>query len=374
MKKIILAALMLSLAGQGFAAPVKTRTTKKKTPLKSSSSKASSTAAKPATLKATVLDNFETADWAPSSHEGTEIAAEAAPGVQGSALKVKYDLKTTGQWVQISKGFDIAGIRGKAFDFQLKGTGASNNLEIKLVDADGSVFGHKLMGVTSQGSWKRFRIKDQDFAYWWGGDKVLNGVREIFFAISADAGGAGEVTLDELLLVQLQPAAPQSAASGSGGGASTAAGVIDDGADPAVWTTGKGDGSDCTVTSDGSEGKTSVAFKYTIPPNQWASMRKNARMTLAATDVLLLSVKMTGDPNKLEFKVIDQDDSTFAKIFEGISTTSGWLNIRVPVSELQYMWGGDNRLDMENIEFFELAVSGPGGKGTVLLDSIKVAK
>ncbi len=38
------------------------------------------------------------------------------------------------------------------------------------------------------------------------------------------------------------------------------------------------------------------------------------------------------------------------------------------------MWGGDNQLDMEKIGNIELAVSGPAGKGKVLVDGITVAK
>jgi hypothetical protein len=372
MKKLIVAVLAATLAGYGLpvsAAPAKAKN--RKTPLKKA--QASTSTAKPATLKATVLDNFDTPDWSPSSYEGTEIAVAPGTGVQGSGMNIKYDLKATNQWVQVSKGFELPGIKDRAVDFQYKGTGASNNLEIKLVDADGSVYGHKLMAATNQAQWKRVRLKESDFTYWWGGDKNLDGVKEVFFAISAGDGGAGEITVDELLLVQL----PSSAAAPKpeSGLALAASATIDEGGRASDWSAAQGDGANCSLSSgSGMSGRNAVTLKYSIPEGQWASMRKSARVPLTSSDTLLVSLKMEGAPNNLEFKVIDRDDSTFAKVFEGLSGKDGWHKITIPVSELQYMWGGDNKLDMNNIEFVELAVSGSGGQGAVLVDSIKVAK
>jgi hypothetical protein len=48
-----------------------------------------------------------------------------------------------GKWVAVSKGFAIDDFKGKAISFQMKAKGANNNLEVKLVDEDGSNYGVK---------------------------------------------------------------------------------------------------------------------------------------------------------------------------------------------------------------------------------------
>src|SRR5947207_1376531 len=91
-----------------------------------------------------VLDGFEANDWGTSNGEGATVKTMNVPGKVGQALQVDYDLKDSKQWVQIGKDIAIDSIEGQAIQFYMKVAGdKTNNLEVKLVDADGTTYGAK---------------------------------------------------------------------------------------------------------------------------------------------------------------------------------------------------------------------------------------
>jgi len=151
-----------------------------------------------------LLEDFETTDWVWEGAEGNTIKTLLAPGKEGKALQVDYDLKSK-QWVQWKKDISIPNYEGNTLQFYMKVLGEKkNNLEIKLIDNDGTNFGYKIV-LIPLGEWKRIEIALKDFSYWWGGDSTLSEVKQMYFAVSHIQGGKGSVILDDLRAVKSPP-------------------------------------------------------------------------------------------------------------------------------------------------------------------------
>ncbi|MBN1385205.1 MAG: hypothetical protein JW983_10025 [Elusimicrobia bacterium] len=146
-----------------------------------------------------ILDDCESADrWSIDGWKGTTYKLSTVEGKKGKALMLDYNLADTEQWVQVDKDFDISLNNDYNFSFYFKREGSKNNLEFKLVDADGSVFGKKFEKIKSGKKWQKLAIGPGDLKYLWGGDEKLGKVKKIYFAVSAGSGGKGRIYVDEL--------------------------------------------------------------------------------------------------------------------------------------------------------------------------------
>lgn len=310
-----------------------------------------------------ILDNFDRIDWSSAKDAGSEMKLSQAQGKSGSAMKISY-IMGTGKWVAVNKSFSIPSFRGKALSFWLKGKGAANNLEIKLVDEDDTNYGVKRPSLTTDGDWTQVTFTEADFSYWWGGDQSLNAVKDVYFAVAAGDGGSGEVLVSDLRLVSANPA-----------GGLSKDGVIADGSSVDSWTLAKGEGANATLfTGAGLKGK-AIGVQYAIPANQWVAIRKTINADLSAGNAsLVLRIKGEGDPNNVEIKLVDRDESTFGKVFTGMGASNAWQEVKIPLSDMQYLWGGDNRLDTTLVRHLDVAISGAGGEGKVLINDIRVVK
>lgn len=308
----------------------------------------------------TLLDGFEINDWLPSLANQTSLKTLLVSGKEGKALELDYDLKETKQWVQISKEIAIPSMDGQALQFYLKAMGKKNNLEIKLVDEDGSNFGYK-MPLKTEGQWELMTVSFPEFSYWWGGDATLQGVKQIWIAVSSLDGGAGTVALDELRLVPWQQTKVKW-------------GLIDACDSLEGW---KADGDQGTSTKlnlvPGKEGK-AVELEYDLAGGKWLQMCKNIPITLNPKASFKFFFKYTGDANLLEFKIADKDQSTFGKKISFSDLKPGvWQPVKISVSDLSYWWGGDDKLDMENVKGVWFGVTPEkGSKGTIAIDQLTI--
>lgn len=315
----------------------------------------------------TVLDSFERVDWATAKDNGSEVKISQTAGKSGSAMKISY-LLGTGHWVAVNKAFAIPSFRGKALSFWLKGKGAANNLEIKLVDEDDTNYGVKRPSLTTDGEWTLVTFSEADFSYWWGGDQTLGNIVGVYFAVASGSptgdGGSGEVMISDLRLV------PASSTGSIGKD-----GLVADGSSLDVWTLAKGDGAEATLSSEpGLKGK-AISLKYTIPANQWVAIRKTLNADLSkGNPALVIRLKGEGDPTNVEVKVVDRDESAFGKVFPGMGASSSWQEVKIPITDMQYLWGGDNKLDTTLIRHLDIAVSGAGGAGKVLINDVRIVK
>jgi hypothetical protein len=144
---------------------------------------------------------LDAAAWSPiAAGEARLVLSSAATGVR-PALRLDFDFKGGTGFVvarcpmqhELSEGYTVG--------FRLRGTGPTNNLEIKLVDDSGqNVWRHVCENLRPPARWKRFRIDSRAFEFAWGpasGD-VPKHLGAIELAIVAGDGGAGTLWISDL--------------------------------------------------------------------------------------------------------------------------------------------------------------------------------
>ncbi|MDK2972867.1 MAG: hypothetical protein PWP23_2622 [Candidatus Sumerlaeota bacterium] len=148
------------------------------------------------------------------SAAGCSVRLALANGVRGNAFRVLYDIEPKGwSWVQVYREL---GPREQfilppeyTIVFQLAGKGAHNEMNIKLLDQDGTNFGAIfVVPVDFQGH--QYAITSDKIGYLWGGaDKVLGKVYQIHIAVTPDQEywethgpePSGEIYIDELYII-----------------------------------------------------------------------------------------------------------------------------------------------------------------------------
>lgn len=311
----------------------------------------------------TLLDGFEVNDWKPASAEGTMIKLALIPGKSGKALQVAYDLKGLKQWVAILKGISVTNYDGKALQFYLRsGSEKVDNLEVKMIDQDGTVFGYKFPLKSSE-QWQLITIPWGDFSYWWGGDSKLGGVAQFEFAISAGRGGDGIIVIDELKLVSSQEKAQKKIKSG----------IFDHCDSLEGWDWDGEEGTSSNLVKALGKEKDALLMEYDLGPGNWVQFNKFFPIELTNKSVFSFFLKWTGEQNNLEFKLVDKDGSNFAKKLENLEKKGEWQEVKIPVSELSYWWGGDSELDAKNIRGIWIGISrNKGNKGSIAIDTLSL--
>lgn len=130
-----------------------------------------------------------------SDSSSAELRPVAEP--EGTRLQLDYRLQGEHGWVQLKKvlapGFDAG--RPLTFRFRAAGPGT---LEIKGVDADGSVFWVRVPLNDQFADWRRITIYPSELQYGWGGNNELNELVEYHLVVSGQ--GAGRVWFDDIRL------------------------------------------------------------------------------------------------------------------------------------------------------------------------------
>jgi hypothetical protein len=135
-----------------------------------------------------------------------------------TSLAIDYDLGT-GSWVLVTVpvyNLDMSCMREAGFSitFSLEGTGAANSLEVRLEDTDYTNYGWRRPRGSVTTDLETIELPLALFEFFWDGDEQdtdmdWQQVMNILFAVSqhpGDAGGAGQVTVSDVILIP--PAAP----------------------------------------------------------------------------------------------------------------------------------------------------------------------
>jgi len=152
-----------------------------------------------------IIDDFESIyDWRSISDTNAtlKISSSTSGYENTKCIKFSYNL-TDGGWVLGYRDFSIQNFSyGDTLKFWFYGSGDKNNLEVKLEDADGSVFTKTLTGVTDCGSWTEVKIPFSEFSYGWGGDNTLDKtkIKKISFGVTKNQGGKGYIIIDDVVL------------------------------------------------------------------------------------------------------------------------------------------------------------------------------
>lgn len=142
--------------------------------------------------------------WEVYKDDTATITVTPVPGTGPEAVEIVYNLGNTGHWCGIWRNMsDLSGFKGIKLVF--RGSGASNTVEFKLEDEDGTNFGQVLPVKSNAASLTTLEIPFNGLRYFWGGDQNLNLKNvKMHVAIShkaGDEGGAGKITIDDLVLM-----------------------------------------------------------------------------------------------------------------------------------------------------------------------------
>jgi hypothetical protein len=133
-------------------------------------------------------------------------------------LRMDYDFKAGAGFVVARHVYRRTMPADYAINFRLRGSGAVNNLEIKLVDATGqNVWRHVVKDLSPPRRWKRFKVASSDIDFAWGplGSGSISALGSIEFAIVAGSGGTGTLWLSELEIEDCTPTVPPRLSSSS---------------------------------------------------------------------------------------------------------------------------------------------------------------
>ncbi len=141
------------------------------------------------------------------------------------------------------------------------------------------------------------------------------------------------------------------------------------------WNIYKDEGVEVELESvSGKEGK-ALGISYDMGPGGWIGIYKG-NIDLSNCKSVKIIYRGKGSQNTIEFKLEDVDGSNFGIIFKTKSNVNGWTTVEVPLSELDYWWGGDESLDdlsNVNIHFAISKKEGDkGGSGKIVIDRIEL--
>ena len=110
---------------------------------------------------------------------------------------MKYDLGAANGWAEMYRTLWIENIEKEAVVFYYRAAGNANDLELKLSDDDGTVYGTRLT-FNPDGAWHRVKIPFRDFTYQGGGNPTLEYASKLYFVVRSGQGGAGEIVIDQI--------------------------------------------------------------------------------------------------------------------------------------------------------------------------------
>ncbi|MCS7151198.1 MAG: hypothetical protein NZ928_02280 [Endomicrobia bacterium] len=165
-------------------------------------------------LTADFVDSMESLFlWTASAEEmnkpqGSKIKIFLDKGIKDNAIKIVFELGNKGRWAQIEKSFykDIS--EYNSIKFFLRGGGEPANLQFKIEDMDGTVYGKTFSDITSLSNWKEIKLLYSDLEYFWGGsDKNLDtaNIKKVYFAVTGLRSQKGYVLIDDLTFFKSPP-------------------------------------------------------------------------------------------------------------------------------------------------------------------------
>jgi len=157
-------------------------------------------------------------EWQPTASGNAEIVLTTAATAAGPALKVDFDFKGGKGFVVARRAVARTMPADYALQFRLRGRGAVNDFELKLIDPGGqNVWRRVFKDQKIPQRWKRFVVQSRDIEFAWGPSSgaAMSQLGFIELAIVAGEGGAGSVLIAGLEVCDLSPSRPPTADSSS---------------------------------------------------------------------------------------------------------------------------------------------------------------
>jgi len=176
----------------------------------------------------TLMSFDDTTGWSTVPSDGVRLSLRPDSGVVGRALRFDVDYQGHAGYAVARHVFALPPLPVHwAMTLHVRGELPPNTLEIKLVDSSGlNVWWMRRPALAVTRGWATLRFRTSDLSFAWGplGGGPPHAIAAMEIAITADAGGKGWISLDELTLVPLPlPVAdsvrPRITASSSANGA-----------------------------------------------------------------------------------------------------------------------------------------------------------
>jgi len=93
-----------------------------------------------------------------------------------------------------------------------------------------------------------------------------------------------------------------------------------------------------------------IQLDYDFGKRDWVQIERDFTEKLNENDIVRIAYKTSEPGNPLEIKIQDKDGTVFGGIFKIEKTTNDYRILKIKLSELKHYWGGDNNLDLENLQ------------------------
>lgn len=154
----------------------------------------------PATVRPAAVANWDDPSlWTVNAEGKSSLVLDSIPAMTGRGIIANYKLIGDFSYVELKHTLARSPSLEEPVAFYIKAAG-TGNLEIKFTDADGSVYGRKVPMSDVGRDWTLYVVHTNHVEYWWGGDRVFNGLTELGLAISGQ--GEGTVWFDEIGLAE----------------------------------------------------------------------------------------------------------------------------------------------------------------------------
>ena len=164
-------------------------------------------------------DSAIASEWQPIVSGNAELKLSRVFAGDVPALQMDFDFKGGGGFVVARRMLTRTMPEEYIVNFRLRGRGAVNNLELKLVDATGlNVWRHVQKDLRLPLRWTRMKVDSRDIDFAWGpsGGGRLSQLGSMEFAIVAGEGGKGTVWIADVEIEDCTPTeAPRASASSS---------------------------------------------------------------------------------------------------------------------------------------------------------------
>jgi hypothetical protein len=202
------------------------------------------------------LDEMQNAgEWTALASDGVSASLRAAPGVDGQALVLEFNLNNTAGYAGATRKLPVTLPEDYEISFWMRGEAGRNHFEMKFVDASGeNVWWFRRANFQVSGDWQQVRIKRRQVEFAWGPteDRTLRSFAGIEFVVAAgEDGGGGSLWFDRLAIKPIRRPAevPRPSVTASSQDGRHGAALAIDGKEKTAWRS-DASGNDQTLLLD----------------------------------------------------------------------------------------------------------------------------
>jgi hypothetical protein len=126
------------------------------------------------------------------------------------------------------------------------------------------------------------------------------------------------------------------------------------------------------VKEDGPSSNKVLALRYNFGPGSWIEAGQGCNFDFSQLQDMKFSYKGTGDPNTLEFRLMDDSGSIFGIKIPRASLQNDWTPVVLTKADFIYLYGGNGKINWKSVRKIIYTLSKEsGGKGQISIDPIQ---